>query len=273
MDHSVEGILETLYRLSGMTVTLYDRNFHCVSGFPKERTAPNFCSLLHRAMGTTEPCRASDTRARRACLTAGAVYAYRCPFGLFEAIAPIRNGSLIVGYVILGKSLPAAPEGRKQLGEALIEVGLSESAFSEAIERLPTHTEEQYEAFCHTLSVFAEYLGGRELARTGEGDLARMIRRHLRGHYAERITLSELSMEFHCSTVTLTEAFRKAYGTTILRELYEIRLEHAKELLAKTDASVSEIALCCGFPDVGSFFKRFRKEVGMTPTQWRTQCS
>ena len=96
-----------------------------------------------------------------------------------------------------------------------------------------------------------------------------MTLRYLKRHYAERVTLPELSLLFHCSTVTLTESFRIAYGKSIVQTLYEIRLEHAKELLISTDASVTEIALACGFPDAGSFFKRFRREVGMTATQWR----
>ena len=272
MEHTAEALMETLYRLSGMTVTLYDSEFHCVSGFPRERSGPHFCSLLHRAMGSIDVCLAADARARRECLRTGTVYSYRCPFGLFEAIVPIRSGSLIVGYLLMGKSLPAA-HGEERLREALCEMGLSASAFSEAIEALPRHTDEQYEAFCQTLTVFAEYLAGRERLHVGGGDLAQMVHRYLRRHYPERITLSELSLHFHCSTVTLTEAYRKTYQTTILQALYEIRLEHAKQMLAQTDASVSEIALCNGFPDVGSFFKRFRKEIGMTPTEWRTQAS
>jgi AraC-like DNA-binding protein len=51
--------------------------------------------------------------------------------------------------------------------------------------------------------------------------------------------------------------------------LLALRLQEARRLLATTDEALSDIALGTGFFDQSHFTKRFRKVIGMTPTQFR----
>jgi AraC family transcriptional regulator len=47
------------------------------------------------------------------------------------------------------------------------------------------------------------------------------------------------------------------------------RIERAKTLLARTEVSITEVGLTLGFSDTSSFSANFRKETGLTPTQYR----
>ena len=47
------------------------------------------------------------------------------------------------------------------------------------------------------------------------------------------------------------------------------RLEHATKLMIETDASLSEIAIACGFGDQAHLSRRFRAQTGVTPAAWR----
>ena len=47
------------------------------------------------------------------------------------------------------------------------------------------------------------------------------------------------------------------------------RVERAKQLLLKNDASLTAIAVETGFSDQAHFTRVFRKVVGTTPAQWR----
>jgi AraC-like DNA-binding protein len=49
------------------------------------------------------------------------------------------------------------------------------------------------------------------------------------------------------------------------RWLIERRIDRAKALLRKGEASLAEIALACGFADQSHFTAMFRKMVGATP--------
>jgi AraC-like DNA-binding protein len=46
-------------------------------------------------------------------------------------------------------------------------------------------------------------------------------------------------------------------------------MEGAKKLLASGDDKVESVAASCGYPNINSFFTAFRREVGMTPTEYR----
>lgn len=49
----------------------------------------------------------------------------------------------------------------------------------------------------------------------------------------------------------------------------QCRLKEAQLWLRKSDMSVSNIALNCGFSSMPYFYKYFSKNVGMSPTDYR----
>ena len=53
--------------------------------------------------------------------------------------------------------------------------------------------------------------------------------------------------------------------------LRQIRMERALQLIVKSKYTFSEIAYACGFTDPKYFSKCFKKETGMTPTEYRTK--
>ena len=96
-----------------------------------------------------------------------------------------------------------------------------------------------------------------------------LVRAYVGKNLGEKITLSKMSKNLHCSTVTLTEAFRREFGMTIMEYVLSERMKLARRLLL-TSASVTEIAASCGYPDVEYFSKCFKREnAGLSPTQWR----
>ena len=67
--------------------------------------------------------------------------------------------------------------------------------------------------------------------------------------------------------------FKEKTGYTPLQYLTEKRMENAKHLLSSSDLhySISEIAELCGFEDIYYFSRVFKKNVGLSPTQWLKQ--
>ena len=50
------------------------------------------------------------------------------------------------------------------------------------------------------------------------------------------------------------------------------RINHAKDLLEGSDLPIMNIALDLSFNDINYFAKVFKKEVGVTPSEFRRQC-
>jgi AraC-like DNA-binding protein len=66
-----------------------------------------------------------------------------------------------------------------------------------------------------------------------------------------------------------SEAFRAAFGVSVVRFIRTQRLRRAKRLLRSTEMSVTEIAFASGFSSVTLFNRMFKEEEGLSPTKFR----
>ena len=271
MKRSAEELLRAFAQLTHMSISLYDRDFHGLIGTSCCPSVP-VCTMIHRSDFCLGKCIESDRAARKACPESGEAYAYICPFGMCEIIVALRQDGTTVGYLLAGKSLPTGQDAERQMMHAvtpyLSEIASSE-AFAELIGRLPRYTAEEYNRICCLLEVLANALAEDDQLLRTKVSLAQLVYRYLKKNYHAKITLPELSMLFHCNTVTMSESFRKEYGKTIIAMLNEIRLSHAKKLLVQTDLSLEEIAERCGFSERRYFTRCFGRDVGYSPSQWR----
>ena len=93
------------------------------------------------------------------------------------------------------------------------------------------------------------------------------------GDCLQEPTLSarKLADRHHISLRTLHYAFADE-RTTFMQELVRIRLARARELLSDATlkhVAIAEVAEKCGFLDPSHFARRFRRQFGMTPNQYR----
>lgn len=89
--------------------------------------------------------------------------------------------------------------------------------------------------------------------------------------FSQKLSLGALAAKYHVSTGCLSARFRHHVGMSPMQYVTHSRLNHAKVLLLKTELSVLEISMQCGYGDVSNFVRRFRKQFGMTPLHYRQQ--
>jgi len=83
------------------------------------------------------------------------------------------------------------------------------------------------------------------------------------------LSISDLANACGLSQGHFSRAFRQATGKPPHRWLLEQRVERAKNLLAHTEDSISDIALACGFVDQSHLTRVFVNAIGVTPGAWR----
>lgn len=88
-------------------------------------------------------------------------------------------------------------------------------------------------------------------------------------HYAEPFSLTELAERFSYNPKYLSALFKKFTGKTAKECLIERRINYAKKLLQSGTDSVKQVAHAAGFSDEYYFMRVFKKEVGMTPKNYR----
>src|SRR5215510_3175633 len=82
-------------------------------------------------------------------------------------------------------------------------------------------------------------------------------------------SVRQVAKEVGMSPYHFTHLFRAVFGETPKQCQLNARLEKAKYLLLRADASVTEISLETGFSSLGTFSYVFARRVGMSPTLYR----
>jgi AraC family L-rhamnose operon regulatory protein RhaS len=87
--------------------------------------------------------------------------------------------------------------------------------------------------------------------------------------FFERATLDSAAVELGMSRRRLTTLFHEITGQTWADYVTSLRIEYACKLLRETTRSVVAIAFECGYEDVSSFYRSFKRHTGRSPGQWR----
>jgi transcriptional regulator GlxA family with amidase domain len=91
--------------------------------------------------------------------------------------------------------------------------------------------------------------------------------------YKDANTVEAFMEDIPASRRNFVRRFKLATGITPIEYLQKTRIEAAKRLLEQTGNSILAVMLDCGYNDVKAFRKVFRKEVGLTPTEYRVKFS
>jgi len=92
-----------------------------------------------------------------------------------------------------------------------------------------------------------------------------MLHAHLEGN----ITIEELAVACSLSASHFGRCFRRSFGTSVHQRLIQLRINHAKHLLSRTNTTLVETALSSGFYDQAAFSRTFSRIEHMTPSRWR----
>ncbi len=87
----------------------------------------------------------------------------------------------------------------------------------------------------------------------------------------QRDILKSISEELNYSTSYLSRRFKKNMEISFSEYVQKLRIEQSMCLLGNTDKKITEIATICGYSDMKFFNSIFKKNVGMTPRQFRKE--
>ena len=95
--------------------------------------------------------------------------------------------------------------------------------------------------------------------------------RYLQQHYQEAVRLNDLAQAVNLSPLKLLRLCNQAWGLPPHRYLIQLRVEHAKHLIAD-GVSLCAVAADTGFADQSHLNRHFKRVVGITPGQYQQGC-
>jgi len=92
---------------------------------------------------------------------------------------------------------------------------------------------------------------------------------HMQAHLAEPLNRDDVARVAGLSPSHFSHLMRQKLHSSFTDVCTRMRLDKARQLLARSDLTLAEIALECGFSDQSYFTKVFRRHTRQTPRQYR----
>jgi AraC-like DNA-binding protein len=109
----------------------------------------------------------------------------------------------------------------------------------------------------------------RPPAARRESSLERSVQ-FIRDHLGDALCLCDVARAGGLAPGYFSRLFKQRERVTFERYVQRLRVEHAKQLLARTTLNVEAVGRLCGFPSGPYFHRVFRKVAGETPRAYRT---
>jgi AraC family transcriptional regulator of arabinose operon len=90
-------------------------------------------------------------------------------------------------------------------------------------------------------------------------------------HPEEKWTVERLSHQVNLSSSHFQRLYKQTFGTTCIADVIACKIQYAKSSLAASGGTVREIAALCGYENEEHFMRQFKREVGLTPTEYRRE--
>ncbi len=266
----IEEILQNFYEISGMDIAVLNNKNKILA---RRYSGALYCSCIHRSQKCLDICIESDRCNMMKAKESGEMVSYKCPFGVHEAIMPINRNDDVIGYLFLGMGIEKNDEAKKELLENALNISpnLDKKAIEKSISGMPCHAKEKLYAYASLLPMIAEYIEANNLLTDDDMSVGQLVKGYVKNNLSNKITLSDISWHLHCSTVTLTEHFKKEFGMTIMEYVMIKKMQRAEQLLVNSDKSIREVSEACGFPSIEYFSRSFKKHSGLSPYAWRCE--
>jgi AraC-like DNA-binding protein len=104
-----------------------------------------------------------------------------------------------------------------------------------------------------------------------DSDLARLekIVKYIDENYQHGVSFAEIAGSLNLSLSQCSRFFKEKMGISFTEYLRHIQITHAKRLMLETDHTVLFISEDSGFTSLASFYRAFRADTGITPTEFR----
>jgi len=119
--------------------------------------------------------------------------------------------------------------------------------------------------------IAAQCAGRNRAANDHRAHHVSIVKDFLLRHLDQDLNLGDVAAHVQLSEEYLARLFKQATGQTVFDYLRRARFDQAKTLLSSSDLNVTEISQRTGFGSVAAFSRSFKRELGVSPSEYRNQ--
>ncbi len=265
----VKKLLEDFYTLTRFRIALFDENFIELLAYPSRLS--DFCKIIRSNENLNESCRFCDYNGFSCCKNQQEAVIYQCHMGFTEIILPIVSSNIIIGYLMCGqiKTIETNSIFNNQYTIRNTIVPSMQKELLNAYKMHSTTPTNIINSALNFLQILTNYLLSSQTLTIHNNSLAYKIDQYILAHITEPLDVATLCTHFHYQKTNFYKVTSSFYGTSIMKHIRHIRIQHAKDLLASTSYRISEISEMVGIDDYNYFTKLFKQEANCTPREYR----
>jgi len=261
-------LCEDIFKISGIHTVLYSADGHVLYSHPG--TMSEFCLQVRQSEALTKKCLACDKTGLDQCRKSGDISIYRCHMGLYEAMTPIIDGGILIGYLLFGQLIPADGRQTVQTRIAAIDDVDFQKKLTAALPSLTETDEDTIRAAARIMAMGACYIRLNHLLGVQKESLARHIEEYVDAHLHDPdLSLVCICRDLGLSRSTLYNICRRAFSMGISDYIRARRMERAIELIRTTNLPIYRVAEAVGFSDSDYLTRCVRRATGKTPRSLR----
>lgn len=105
--------------------------------------------------------------------------------------------------------------------------------------------------------------------REGQDDMIAPAVLFVQEHYQEELKVAQLAKVCSISESHFRRVFREVMNMKPSDFIETVRVQMACDVMERSDCTMEEVACRCGFGDVSTFTRDFKKILGITPYRWK----
>jgi AraC-like DNA-binding protein len=270
----------------------YERAFSEATGLPVALRPVESWQLPHHHQRTENPfCAmlAAKSRACAACLQVQQKLSENgrhepatetCQVGMCDTAVPVRLGDKLIGFLHTGQIFRRKPTAAQFDRVARLAddwgIEVDREKLKEAYFNTRVLSAKEHEAMVKLLQIFAQHLSmiSNQIVvqeKNAEPPVIARAKEFIKQHQTEDISLGQVAKAVNTSTFYFCKMFKKITGINFTDYVSRVRIENAKNLLLNPNLRVSEIAYEVGFQSLTHFNRVFKKVIGQSPTEYRSQ--
>lgn len=272
LDLAIEELKKAamdFYAIANMKIVLYDEERRVLYSYPEKMCG--LCEIVRKNPALAKKCIECDNIGLDNCTKSGKPYIYRCHMNLAEAVAPISENGIIIGYLMLGQVLIKSDSDkvRERILHISEKYGISADMLLSEMSSIRTASSAVVSSAVSMMSMCACYLYVNKIIRNRSNLLAYQLKDYIDSHLAEELTVSHICSRFFISKSKLYSLSQSIFGMGVSDYIRAARLDEAKKRLLNSSKPISQIADEVGFRDPNYFIRVFKAQEGISPGKYR----
>lgn len=264
----LKAVCEDVERITKIKTVIYDEQRRVIHAQPG--TMCEFCREVRRSPALAEKCKRCDEYGFSGCTPGREFHIYQCHMGLMEAVAPVMEGALAVGYLMLGQILPE--NGRALVKERVLALGeeVDGEVLINALEQMSETDEVHLRATARILAMSAAYVRLHQWMKQRKKNVGYEIECYVREHLAEEeLSVESVGQALGFSRTVLYHTAKKSFGMGLGDYLRKCRAEEAVRLLRTEKLPLSLVAQQVGLASAAQLTRLLKAQTGKTAKQIR----